>query len=129
MKHTLPAAKLDKDISTPAYAAQLAQLPSSEITQRYKLYRTMHTTFLTTLFVQQAIAKRLSESTTPEESTKLESFSQPLEQRRIKTSAWLTAIRKSGEEHYVGVCHLDITWRERLKEGILGIYVETARAH
>jgi hypothetical protein len=106
----LPLAKLDDGISSPEYAGQLVDdLPSSEIALRYKLYRTMHTTFLASLFLQQAITQRIGQLNTLEESAKLTRFIQQLQQRQLKTSAWLTAIRKSGEEHYVGICHLNPT--------------------
>jgi len=124
----LPVALLDTNISTPEFAALLEDLPSSEIAERYALYRTVYNTFLSTLFLQQAIARRMLEPKTPEESTTLQSFTQQLRERQTKTSAWLTAIRKSGEEHYVGVSHLNIKgvsvskkefWESQLKPRVL----------
>ncbi len=94
------------DRSTAEYAKTLPTLPSTEIEARFTKYIKCFDEFMGALVMQQLILKQIKqEGDAGTRNTLLQCFGLA-EQRTIAVCQWLTAIRDSGEEHYIGVSKL-----------------------
>lgn len=97
--------------STDAVAQQLDDLPSNEIVRRYENYKKVFDSFISLLIIKQYASNVIQKYPEPHPN----GFSEPpsnnlqhAEQRMTATVTWLDAIRKSGEELYLGISNLAV---------------------
>lgn len=120
------------DRSTAEYAKTLTALPSTEIKARFDKYELCFDDFINCLVAKQLILKQLKQADDANSRNQLLLYFQVVEKYMITLSEWLTAIRNSGEEHYLGTYCLKpspvfndvlreptLFWIPRLKEHIL----------
>ena len=88
--------------STAEYAKTLPDLPATEIKARFKKYEYCFDDFINCLIAKQIILKQLKQAGDANSRNQLLLYFQVVEKYMITLSEWLTAIRNSGEEHYLG---------------------------
>jgi hypothetical protein len=88
-------------LSTPEYAATLPEAPTTEIVERFTLYKRCVREFVTGIAYKQVILKESAQETIP-----------LIDQRILALSRWLTAVRTSGEEGYLHQCYRVINTAE-----------------
>ncbi len=95
-----------KNLSSPAYAQQLPNLPSNEIANRFTSYRNCIHDFIDSVIAKQIILKSLKQENDIVKRNKFLKYLELVDKYMITLSTWLTTIRDSGEEHYIGKCSL-----------------------
>lgn len=118
-------------LSTHAFAAQLANLPTNEIATRYDNYQKVFSAFMSMVIIKQYALDVITKYSPSE----LEDFFvspvrcfKDAENRMVDLSKWLDAIRASGEEDYIGKSKLTVNappttpsafWQETLEKTVL----------
>ena len=106
LEHNNGVTDFTKNLSSPTYAQQLPNLPSDEITNHFVTYRHCIYDFIDSVIAKQIILKSLKQENDIGKRNKFLKYLGLVDKYMITLSTWLTAIRDSGEEHYIGKCSL-----------------------